>query len=37
VLLALPDVLLAPDAAEEAAGFEAGVVEDFPPERESVR
>ncbi|WP_318783130.1 hypothetical protein [Cellulosimicrobium sp. SH8] len=38
VLLELPDVLLAPDVAEEEAGFEAaGVVEDFPPERESVR
>lgn len=37
-LLELPEVLLAPDAAEEEAGFEAaGAVEDFPPERESVR
>jgi hypothetical protein len=38
VLLAPPDVLLAPDVAEEEAGFEAaGAVDDFPPERESVR
>ncbi|WP_426311945.1 hypothetical protein [Cellulosimicrobium sp. E-16] len=38
VLVELPDVVLAPDAAEEEAGFEAaGAVEDFPPERESVR
>ena len=38
VLLVPPDALLVPDAAEDAAGFAAaGAVEDFPPERESVR
>jgi len=38
VLLVPPDAPLVPDAAEDAAGFDAaGVVEDFPLERESVR
>jgi hypothetical protein len=37
VLPVLPDVLLVLDVAEDDAGFVAGAVEDFPPERESVR